>query len=258
MRERSDWSAVAEEQEEEQDGPEEVQEVYHAQQSPTPYRNGVPGPMEQGQEDVQADDLSEDDLEEDDFYEDYDEEEPNVEILQQSVAMPSWREASPDSPPIPEPPRLSPLRNSPSAGNRGIRPGRPEKSQTPTKDEEQEKPHRSPVRTSLDDALLGKLEEDATQENSNSTGSSSRGSDRQGTENLSAKTPRRGISRLPLPRNAEAGAQQSPLTMANIAAKLAASEKEADAARVRAKLKAVRGARGVQRPTSTVLETSSF
>uniref|UniRef100_A0A8H7N4B1 NIMA interactive protein n=1 Tax=Bionectria ochroleuca TaxID=29856 RepID=A0A8H7N4B1_BIOOC len=278
-------SAVAEEQEEEQDEPEEVQEVYHAQQSPTPYRNGVPGPMEQGQEDVQADDLSEDDLEEDDFYEDYDEEEPNVEILQQSVAMPSWREASPDSPPIPEPPRLSPLRNSPSAGNRGNptrktreKPGdfttiaeentwdleqeqtghRDKRvKKTPTKDEEQEKPHRSPVRTSLDDALLGKLEEDATQENSNSTGSSSRGSDRQGTENLSAKTPRRGISRLPLPRNAEAGAQQSPLTMANIAAKLAASEKEADAARVRAKLKAVRGARGVQRPTSTVLETSS-
>ncbi|KAG6003832.1 hypothetical protein E4U43_000841 [Claviceps pusilla] len=45
-------------------------------------------------------------------------------------------------------------------------------------------------------------------------------------------------------------AAQSPLTMSNIAAKLAASEKEADAARVRAKLKAVRGStRGVSRPT---------
>lgn len=44
-------------------------------------------------------------------------------------------------------------------------------------------------------------------------------------------------------------AAQSPLTMSNIAAKLAASEKEADAARVRAKLKAARGSsRGVSRP----------
>ena len=34
--------------------------------------------------------------------------------------------------------------------------------------------------------------------------------------------------------------QQSPLTMASIAAKLAASEREADAARVRAKIKAAR------------------
>lgn len=42
-------------------------------------------------------------------------------------------------------------------------------------------------------------------------------------------------SRLPRPH-----AQQSPLNMATIAAKLAASEREADAARVRAKLKAVR------------------
>jgi hypothetical protein len=54
-------------------------------------------------------------------------------------------------------------------------------------------------------------------------------------------------TRLPMPRN---GASilpppvQSPLTMATIAAKLAASEKEADAARVRAKLRAMKLARG--------------
>lgn len=47
-------------------------------------------------------------------------------------------------------------------------------------------------------------------------------------------------SRLPRPH-----AQQSPLNMATIAAKLAASEREADAARVRAKLKAVRKNRRV-------------
>lgn len=41
--------------------------------------------------------------------------------------------------------------------------------------------------------------------------------------------------------NAKTASQQSPLTMATIAAKLAASEREADAARVRAKLRAMRG-----------------
>ncbi|TRX92009.1 hypothetical protein FHL15_007106 [Xylaria flabelliformis] len=43
-----------------------------------------------------------------------------------------------------------------------------------------------------------------------------------------------------LPRRPNAQQQQSPLNMATIAAKLAASEREADAARVRAKLRAVR------------------
>jgi hypothetical protein len=68
-------------------------------------------------------------------------------------------------------------------------------------------------------------------------------------------SPRRGNSRLPLPRttansmmpppplpapSAAAAPPQSPLTMATIAAKLAASERDADAARVRAKLRAAR------------------
>lgn len=54
-------------------------------------------------------------------------------------------------------------------------------------------------------------------------------------------------SRLPRP-NSNAP-PQSPLTMATIAAKLAASEREADAARVRAKLRAVRS--GAQKRTNT-------
>ncbi|KAL2115603.1 hypothetical protein VTJ04DRAFT_9858 [Mycothermus thermophilus] len=75
------------------------------------------------------------------------------------------------------------------------------------------------------------------------------------------RSPQRGVnSRLPLPRPERAanGAvtatasgssllpppQQSPVNMATIAAKLAASEREADAARVRAKLKAARSAAG--------------
>ncbi|KAI1453682.1 Afadin and alpha-actinin-binding-domain-containing protein [Annulohypoxylon moriforme] len=47
-------------------------------------------------------------------------------------------------------------------------------------------------------------------------------------------------SRLPRPNSSANPPPQSPLTMATIAAKLAASEREADAARVRAKLRAVR------------------
>ncbi|KAH7351304.1 Afadin and alpha-actinin-binding-domain-containing protein [Rhexocercosporidium sp. MPI-PUGE-AT-0058] len=56
-------------------------------------------------------------------------------------------------------------------------------------------------------------------------------------------------SRLPRPR--EQPPMQSPLTMASIAAKLAASEREADAARVRAKIKAARGKGGVSAVTAT-------
>lgn len=57
------------------------------------------------------------------------------------------------------------------------------------------------------------------------------------------RSPKRVNSRLPLPRtggNILPPPQQSPLSMATIAAKLAASERDADAARVRAKLKAAR------------------
>lgn len=60
------------------------------------------------------------------------------------------------------------------------------------------------------------------------------------------RSPGKSASRLPLPRNAGLlpPPQQSPLTMARIAAKLAASEREADAARVKAKLRAARLSRG--------------
>ncbi|KAK5629099.1 hypothetical protein RRF57_004814 [Xylaria bambusicola] len=75
-------------------------------------------------------------------------------------------------------------------------------------------------------------------------------------------------SRLPRPHVQ----QQSPLNMATIAAKLAASEREADAARVRAKLRAVRRSRRIsgappedsssshgqtQTPTETQIESSA-
>lgn len=58
------------------------------------------------------------------------------------------------------------------------------------------------------------------------------------TAGRSTPTPKDTGSKLPRPK--EGLPQQSPLTMASIAAKLAATEREADAARVRAKLKAAR------------------
>lgn len=79
------------------------------------------------------------------------------------------------------------------------------------------------------------------------------------------QSPKRVNSRLPLPRNGCTGVlpapQQSPLTMETIAAKLAASERDADAARVRAKLKAARlnkGAVNLPPPTTTSSSTSSL
>lgn len=82
------------------------------------------------------------------------------------------------------------------------------------------------------------------------------------------RSPKRVNSRLPLPRNTPSSQnlkeqnatlapssnnvlpppQQSPLTMATIQAKLAASERDADAARVRAKLRAARQAKGISLP----------
>ncbi|KAE8449842.1 hypothetical protein EG329_007319 [Mollisiaceae sp. DMI_Dod_QoI] len=59
--------------------------------------------------------------------------------------------------------------------------------------------------------------------------------------NATPRLQRSTESRLPRPR--EQPPMQSPLTMASIAAKLAASEREADAARVRAKIKAARANR---------------
>lgn len=208
------------------------------------------------------------------------EEEPNVEILATSAGP--W-EDSRDSSPLPEPPQLSPLRQSPSAGNRRLannnsskkaRPGpgdfstiAEENSWAPTDNDEPPPPPphrikpspsrqvklRSPARTSLEEALLPPEEDyDMGHESDVPIKVPSPPVDDEEDE-LAApapriETPRRAASKLPLPRNPEPAPQQSPLTMATIAAKLAASEREADAARVRAKLKAARGTRGVKRP----------
>ncbi|KAI0454325.1 Afadin and alpha-actinin-binding-domain-containing protein [Xylaria acuta] len=70
------------------------------------------------------------------------------------------------------------------------------------------------------------------------TRSTGRSPTRQPPASTSASSP--SSSRLPRRPHGHAQQQQSPLNMATIAAKLAASEREADAARVRAKLRAVR------------------
>ncbi|KAI0967342.1 Afadin and alpha-actinin-binding-domain-containing protein [Xylaria arbuscula] len=64
-------------------------------------------------------------------------------------------------------------------------------------------------------------------------------------------------SRLPRRNAAQQGQSQSPLNMATIAAKLAASEREADAARVRAKLRAVRRSRRISGKGAEVVETQA-
>ena len=75
------------------------------------------------------------------------------------------------------------------------------------------------------------------------------------------RSPRRVNSRLPLARpghsNLLPAPQQSPLSMATITAKLAASERDADAARVRAKLKAARLGKGVNLPPPTTATAST-
>ena len=269
-------SAVAEEADD---------EAEPAQQSPCPSSQHsldlVPehGPDEQDLRDSGQYGGNELDVQEDE--EGYcEEEEPDVEVLQESDAPPQM-DLSRDSSPLPEPPQLSPLRNSVSAGNRGTpaseksrkkpaefttiveentadlvreaarkpSPRRAERSSPAVSKPRRSSRERlySPSRTSLEEALLSpqhgnmvQIENEPPVEEYDSD-----------EDELSAappqKTPRRGSSKLPLPRHADA--QQSPLTMATIAAKLAASEREADAARVRAKLRALRG--GKQPPTTS-------
>ncbi|GAB0135396.1 hypothetical protein EsDP_00003736 [Epichloe bromicola] len=119
---------------------------------------------------------------------------------------------------------------------------------------------RSPSRTSLDDALLptkrdaemppapappGNDEHDDPVEAADEIDETQKQTSTLTTHSSSTRVE----SRTKPPRDTEPKPAQSPLTMSNIASKLAASEREADAARVRAKLKAARGStRGVSRP----------
>ncbi|KAG6286123.1 hypothetical protein E4U09_006870 [Claviceps aff. purpurea] len=101
-----------------------------------------------------------------------------------------------------------------------------------------------------------KAHETGRQQQTSTTSASSHTS----SSSSSPTTPRASNSRRTrrTPRDVEATVAQSPPAMSTIAAKLAASEREADAARVRAKLKAARtSTRGVSRPTFTAAAASS-
>ncbi|KAJ4133506.1 hypothetical protein NW768_005092 [Fusarium equiseti] len=203
---------------------------------------------------------------------DYDVDEPNVQILQQSTAAPLYHREQ-ESSPLPEHPQLSPLKDSASAGNRGShRPKQPGKRDFTTIAEEDSWDHAgqidpTPIKfnpeardrvsssSSLDEVLL--MSSNVAPPEAKPTTPSRQSSQRSETEanpGSPNRSPRRTASRLPLPRNVDPVPQQSPLTMATIAAKLAASERDADAARVRAKLRAARSARGVKKPNITPSE----
>lgn len=180
---------------------------------------------------------------------------------QQSAGQVDGPGSSRSSSPLPERPQLTPLRNLPSAGNRRPNPVSSEKTLKPRglpapvtarPSTNYERP-RSPSRTSLDEALLSGPaelpEEELDDQDAPPYDEEDDGDDQDELADAPPhKTPRTSMSGLPTARGGEDATttQQSPLTMQAIAAKLAASEREADAARVRSKLKSFRGA---QRPT---------
>ncbi|OBT99812.1 hypothetical protein VE01_02219 [Pseudogymnoascus verrucosus] len=140
-------------------------------------------------------------------------------------------EMAPSSSPGP-PPQLSPLRPIPDPNHR-------RKSEFTTIVEENtwdfaqmDRSSTDPVPSSDEISLLKTSRHDAPPPTTTET------SARQASAAASTPLKLTGASRLPRP--ASAMAQESPLTMASIAAKLAATEREADAARVRAKLKAAK------------------
>ncbi|KAM4066028.1 afadin- and alpha -actinin-Binding domain-containing protein [Hirsutella rhossiliensis] len=282
-------SAVVEEAEEDA-------EIAHESPSP-PSRDRVELVPEADYDDAGVPDA------EDDATADFEE---NITILDRDSELEATVEApryqsSPGSSPLPEPPQLSPLRNSASAGNRGplqgtrLRPrlgdfttiveektqelaaeakslrslplrqkgpsaaagatGAPQ-TRLPSRGCEPQGRARSPSHTSLDEVLLARprparaaVEDPVVGEDRRRPGDDDDDDD-DGLSNRPKST---------LANSRDVEPEQSPqLTMTSIAAKLAASEKEADAARVRAKLKAARSSRGgVARPTTTTTATTT-
>lgn len=185
------------------------------------------------------------------------------------------------SSPLPEPPQLRPLKKSASAGNRGIpRTSRKrqcressavvgeESKTTKSVQQEPEKPllpqltsnrngtipsatisnkSRSVSNSSLDDALL-------TPSHNKQPLSANRQPkltaevDINPSKETTLRNPLASPSKPTLRPAEGASSQRSPSAKERIAAKLAASERDAEAARVRAKMEAVRGSRGVKRP----------
>lgn len=247
--------------------------------------------MEEGEGDTQADIDAMDDTEpvEPDFDDDMDdsdsslfEEEPMEELEEASAeqAEQNWTLHSVSTMSMGPPPQLSPLRET--SGNRPSAPAPPaiEKegfttiveentydllqldAPSSTKQKSTPQPQRkndSPGKLSTppeDEISLLKTSNASQAPQSRSSSTSPQKPSRPTPK--PAATPRLrtdNSSRLPRPRE-NTMPQQSPLTMASIAAKLAASEREADAARVRAKIKAARANRTA--PAQTISDPKSM
>lgn len=123
---------------------------------------------------------------------------------------------------------------------------------------------RSPSRTSLDEALLPKREAEVKSERAREPQTQQVSSSKDGTqqqEQVSSKSRAEELVQdepdpvpdtMEPPRNGNPASRRKSLDASNIAAKLAATEKNADAARVRAKIRATRSStRGVSRPVLT-------
>lgn len=221
-------------------------------------------------------------------------------------------ELSRESTPLPEPPQLSPLRKSSSAGNRGSQPAPPaaatrrkqpqatSSSSLPAPPQRQrpasgalhvqkrslEQPGRRPTRpggkvfeakinirpptriTSLEEALLSKPAQAAKPETEQPAANTEMkvqpkedlGKDVQPearlhrtTASTTQRTTGRPTPHKPFPKPSEPIPQQSPLTMSNIVAKLAASEADAD--RVRAKLLASKARSASSKPFESLKDS---
>lgn len=267
---------------------EDVEEV-DAPPSPCPSSQGsvhlVPAPIEE----LDESDSESSGLDEDEPLEYQREMQAEAEAEEPHVAV---EDDSRDSSPLPEPPQLSPLKNSKSAGNRGTTGiKKPALRQTSIPSASDERPRRTltaptasstirsrvarptsriPSQTSAKSetsAVARPQQKATTAESSNSRPSTTESKQPEAKEVLKSKiepkaeprpasktgdtgkpeqhptkstTLKRSAVSRQLARPEEPAPQQSPLTMSNIAAKLAATEREADAARVRAKLKAAR------------------
>jgi len=220
--------------------------------------------MEEGEGDTQVDiDAMEDDELEVSAEPDFDEldsesesslfeEEPldEVEMVPEEAPEDFSINRAQSSSPVPEAPQISPLRETINSGNRGQRDAFSTIVEENTYDLLQL--DRSSPQKSLQSTPQSRGQEDthpicpSDEMSFIKPASPVKSSPKKPTQLAPSSkvpsTPRlkeTAASRLPKPRN-NAPPQQSPLTMASIAAKLAATEREADAARVRAKLKAAR------------------
>ncbi|EHK99929.1 hypothetical protein M7I_4008 [Glarea lozoyensis 74030] len=218
--------------------------------------SGVPGQNEFQEPEFDEDDseLSESSMFEDEPLDEASEEQPSEPSEVEEQEDKTFATASSLSPG--PPPQLSPLRETNTKGNQGspspqrdgfstimeentyellqLEAGTPARPKSTPKARSQTPKNQENPDLSLDEISLlktSKVSQRSPRKISNPTPKSSRPA-------AAPKLQQTPSSKLPRPRDNLP--QQSPLTMASIAAKLAATEREADAARVRAKIKAAK------------------